>query len=109
MSAIGYAIVALSSIFLANAVPHLTRGSAGYLHRVPWRVPASAAENVLWASINLLVGMWLAWWAATYDLFVPVALTVGIIVGGAFLALIGTRFANNPAERGQTEPGQQER
>lgn len=108
MSVIGYAIAALASIFLANAVPHLTRGSAGYLHRVPWRVPASAAENVLWASINLLIGVWLAWWAATYDLFPPVALTIAVVVGGGFLALIGTRFANNPAERGQNVPGQQE-
>jgi phosphatidylglycerophosphate synthase len=32
---------------------------------------------------------------------IPAALTVGIVVGGAFLALIGTRFARRPAERGQ--------
>jgi hypothetical protein len=64
----GYLIAALAAIFIGNAVPHLTRGSAGYLHRVPWRVPASPAENVLWAGINLL---------------------------------IGTRFFNNPEERGQ--------
>ena len=34
-------------------------------------------------------------------LFLPLALTVGVVVGGAFLAAIGTRFARNPAERGQ--------
>ena len=96
-----YAVAALASIFIANAIPHLTRGSAGYLHRVPWRVPASAAENVLWACINLLVGIWLAYWASTWGLFLPLALTVGVVVGGAFLAAIGTRFARNPAERGQ--------
>jgi len=101
MTIVGYIIAAVASIFLANAVPHLTRGSAGYLHRVPWRVPASAAENILWAVINLLIGMWLAYWAATFDLFVPLALTIGVLVGGGGLALIGTRFQNNPKERGQ--------
>lgn len=101
MIIVGYLIAALASIFIANAIPHLTRGSAGYLHRVPWRVPASAAENVLWASINLVIGIWIGYWASTYGLFLPLALTVGVIVGGGFAALIGTRFANNPAERGQ--------
>ena len=101
MTFLGYLVAALASVFLANAVPHLTRGSAGYLHRVPWRVPASAAENVLWASINLLIGIWIAYWASTFDLFLPLALTVGVVVGGTFLAAIGTRFARNPEERGQ--------
>lgn len=97
----GYVIAAVAGIFLGNAIPHLTRGSAGYLHRVPWRVPASPAENVLWAGINLLIGIWLAYWASTFDLFLPLALTVGVIVGGGCLALIGTRFYNHPEERGQ--------
>ena len=97
----GYAVAALASIFIANAIPHLTRGSAGYLHRVPWRVPASAAENVLWACINLLIGIWLAHWAATFELWAPLALTIGVIVGGGVLALIGTRLQNNPKERAQ--------
>ena len=56
---------------------------------------------MLWACINLLVGIWLAYWASTWGLFLPLALTVGVVVGGAFLAAIGTRFARNPAERGQ--------
>lgn len=101
MPAIGYLVVALASVFLANAVPHLTRGSAGYRHRVPWRVPASAGENVIWAGINLLIGTWLAYWAATYDLYPALACTIGVIVGSAFLVYVGTRFQNNPAERGQ--------
>ncbi len=97
----GYLLAAAASIFLANAIPHLTRGGAGYLHRVPWRVPASAAENVLWAGINLLIGIWLGYWAATFTLFPPLALTIGVVVGGAALAAIGTRFQKNPKERGQ--------
>ena len=84
MIIVGYLIAALASIFIANAIPHLTRGSAGYLHRVPWRVPASAAENVLWACINLVIGIWIGYWASTYGLFLPLALTVGVIVGGGF-------------------------
>jgi len=101
MTLVGYVIAAVASIFIANAIPHGTRGGAGYLHRVPWRVPASPAENVLWAGINLLIGIWLAYWASTFGLFLPLALTVGVVVGGAFLALIGTRFYNHPEERGQ--------
>jgi len=101
MTFLGYLIVALASIFLSNAVPHATRGGAGYLHRVPWRVPASPAENVLWAGINLIIGIWLAYWGSTFGLFIPLALTVGVVVGGGFLALIGTRFYNHPEERGQ--------
>lgn len=56
---------------------------------------------MLWAGINLLIGIWLAYWASTFGLFLPAALTVGVVVGGAFLALIGTRFYNHPEERGQ--------
>ena len=101
MIVVGYLVAALASVFLANAIPHLTRGSAGYLHRVPWRVPASAGENVVWAAMNLLAGIWLGYWASTFGLFLPLALTVGVLVGGACLVAIGTRFQNNPAERGQ--------
>jgi len=101
MIVIGYLIAALASVFIANAIPHLTRGSAGYLHRVPWRIPASAGENVVWASLNLLAGIWLGYWAATYGLFPPLALTIGVLAGGGFLVAVGTRFQNNPAERGQ--------
>jgi hypothetical protein len=98
---LGYLIAAVASIFLGNAIPHLTRGSAGYLHRVPWRVSATPVHNILWAGINLLIGIWLAYWASTFGLFLPLALTVGVVVGGACLALIGTRFYNHPEERGQ--------
>jgi hypothetical protein len=107
MTVIGYLIAALASIFIGNAIPHLTRGSAGYLHRVPWRVPASAAENVLWAAINLLIGIWLAYWAATFDLWPPLALTVGVIVGGGVLALIGTAFRTTRRNAGSSRTSAQ--
>ena len=42
MVIIGYLLVLLAGLFLGNGVPHLTRGSAGYRHRVPWAVPGSA-------------------------------------------------------------------
>lgn len=98
---VGYLIVALASVFLANSIPHLTRGSAGYLHRVPWRSPAQPWENAIWGGINLLAGIWIAYAASTFDLFLPLALTVGVIVGCAFLALIGTYFLRDPQARGQ--------
>ena len=101
MIVLGYVIAAIASIFIGNAIPHLTRGSAGYLHRVPWRVPASPAHNILWAAINLLIGIWLGYLASTFDLFLPLALSIGVVVGGGCLALIGTRFYNRPEERGQ--------
>ncbi len=98
---VGYLLIALSSLFIANSIPHLTRGSAGYLHRVPWRSPAQPWENAIWGCANLLAGIWLAYWGTTYDLFVPLALTVGVVVGGALLALIGTYFLRDPRARGQ--------
>lgn len=97
----GYLIVALASLFLANSIPHLTRGGAGYLHRVPWRSPAQPWENAIWGGANLIAGIWLAYWGATFDLFLPLALTVGVVVGCAVLALIGTYFLRDPQARGQ--------
>jgi hypothetical protein len=98
---VGYLLVAVASVFVANAIPHLTRGSAGYLHRVPWRSPAQPWENAIWGSANVVAGIWIAYWASTFDLFPPLALTVGVLIGGAFLALIGTYFLRDPQARGQ--------
>ena len=88
----GYLIVALASVFLANSIPHLTRGGAGYLHRVPWRSPAQPWENALWGGANLIAGIWLAFWGATFDLFLPLALTVGVVG----CAVIGTYILRDP-------------
>ena len=98
---LGYLLVLLACLFLGNAVPHLTRGSAGYRHRVPWAVPGSAFSNVIWGSINLLIGAWLAWWGSTFGLFVPVALTVGLVGGFLVLTYTSRAWEKDPAARGQ--------
>ncbi len=97
---LGYLLVALAGLFAANGIPHFTRGIAGWQHRVPWRKPGSAAENVVWGAINFLAATWLGWWGSTFGLFLPLAVTVAIVVGAAGGALLGSRWEKDPQARG---------
>ena len=46
----------VSGILLLNAVPHLVQGICGESHMTPFGVESSAAVNVIWAWVNLIIG-----------------------------------------------------
>jgi len=59
--------------FLANAVPHFVRGVTGHPFQSPFAsLPgqglSSATVNVLWGSLNLVIGYWLVVRVGTFDL-----------------------------------------
>ena len=53
-----YLLMFLSGVLLCNAIPHLVSGVRGERFFTPWSrdVRASAVENALWGSVNLLAG-----------------------------------------------------
>lgn len=57
-----YPFAFLAGIFLTNAVPHFVMGVTGHLFPTPFASPpgvglSTSVENVLWATINILLGM----------------------------------------------------
>jgi hypothetical protein len=50
----------LAGLFVANGVPHFIKGITGEQHRTPFGNPSSAVTNVIWGSVNFLIG-WAIW------------------------------------------------
>ena len=46
----------ISGLFLFNALPHLVQGICGRGHMTPFKRESSAAVNVIWAWVNILIG-----------------------------------------------------
>src|SRR4051812_47975698 len=98
---VGYLLSALAGACAMNGLLHVAKGGAGKPHRVPWAVPASAPGAVLWGAANWLAAIWLGAWAASFDLVLPVALTVGLATGTAFVAWLAAQWQHDAASRGE--------
>lgn len=48
-----------SGAFLVNSIPHLVAGVKGKAHMTPLAKESSAFVNVLWAFVNIFLGVWL--------------------------------------------------
>lgn len=48
----------LSGMFLTNSIPHLVTGVNGKSHMTPFAKESSAIVNVVWAFINIVIGIW---------------------------------------------------
>ena len=103
-----YAYVAyfFGGAFLVNAVPHFTSGVSGHRFPTPFASPpgkgqSSPTVNVLWGSLNLVVGYLLVFRVGTFDFRrTPDALIVG--VGGLLMAVMHSRtFAGVGREGGK--------
>jgi hypothetical protein len=101
----GYLLSAVAGAFAMNGLLHVAKGGVGKPHRVPWAVPASAPVNVVWGAFNWLVAIWLGAWAASFDLVLPVALSVGLVVGTAFVAWLAAQWQHDPRSRGEADLG----
>lgn len=49
----------LSGMFLTNSIPHLVTGINGKAHMTPFAKNSSAIVNVIWAFINIALGIWI--------------------------------------------------
>ncbi|MCL4367094.1 hypothetical protein M1563_02905 [Patescibacteria group bacterium] len=49
----------LAGFMMWNSVPHLVTGIAGQQHMTPFSRMSSAATNVVWGFVNLLIGLFL--------------------------------------------------
>ncbi|MBI4339218.1 MAG: hypothetical protein HY680_04625 [Chloroflexi bacterium] len=50
-----------AGVFVANGVPHYTRGVTGQRHMTPFARSSPAVVNVLWGAANFAVGGLLLW------------------------------------------------
>jgi len=86
-----------SGLFLFNAAPHLVRGICGRSHMTPFSVKSSPLTNVLWAWVNIIIGLVIVvvsypeklslwWWAA-------------FLAGGLIISLYLSVFWSNPDAR----------
>jgi len=86
-----------SAALLFNAIPHLVRGICGKSHMTPFGVSSSPATNVVWAWVNLVVGV-LIW---KFLVTVTPTLSVWVAFGlGGFVTSLGLAiFWTNPRAR----------
>ena len=81
--------------FLVNAIPHFTNGVSGRPFPSPFASPpgkglSSSTVNVLWGSVNLVIGYLLVFRVGTFDFRrTQDALIVG--VGGLLMAVMLSR------------------
>ena len=87
----------IAGVLLFNAVPHLVQGICGKRHMSPLARESSAAVNVVWAWINLVVGALMArashcgtWGTAEWAAFV---------IGGFGVSIYLAIFWSNPDAR----------
>src|ERR1017187_1424593 len=92
--------------FLVNAIPHFTNGVSGRPFPSPFASPpgkglSSSTVNVLWGSVNLVIGYLLVFRVGTFDFRrTQDALIVG--VGGLLMAVMLSRaFAGIGREGGK--------
>ncbi len=94
--------------FLANAVPHFVSGVMGKPFQSPFAKPpgqglSSSTVNVLWGSLNLVVGYILVCRVGDFDLRTTsdvTALGLGILLMGLFLARRFGRFHGGNSPQG---------
>jgi hypothetical protein len=91
---ITYLILFFAGMFVANAVPHFTKGVTAQKFRTPFGRPSSAVVNVLWGSANFILGFLLLHFslARPYNFaWAMVAFFAGFILLGASMADLWSR------------------
>lgn len=91
----------LAGMFLANAIPHLVKGIAGQSHMTPFKRVSPAWLNVVWAFINVLLGLWFMGLSGGNfnDLIVLGVYSWSFMVGALFMALADANLFAKPNAR----------
>lgn len=96
----------LAGAFAANAIPHLVKGITGERHMTPFARSSSAAVNVLWAFVNVLLAFLLLQLASGREYFgVPLAtelagpMLLAFLAGAFVTALALAIFWSDPNAR----------
>ncbi len=90
-----YVAYFFAGVFLVNAIPHFTNGVSGRRFPTPFASPpgrglSSPTVNVLWGSLNLVIGYLLVFRVGMFDFRgTQDALVVG--VGGLLMAVMLSR------------------
>jgi hypothetical protein len=98
---IGIILYLVSGVILGNGVPHYVKGITGRPHKTPFRYPSSAPANVLWGSVNFLLGFSLLVFGGSFSVpFWGAGLSVicGLMITGYLLA---HHWQNDPKARGE--------
>jgi hypothetical protein len=86
-----------SAIFLFNAIPHLVQGICGRRHMTPFSPESSAAVNVIWGWINLVIGALLAHISYSHEW--SLGSCIAFCVGGFSVSIYLAIFWSNPDAR----------
>ena len=96
----------LAGAVAANAIPHLVKGITGERHMTPLARSSSAAVNVVWAFVNVLVALLLLQLASRREIFALPASTelagpsLLCFILGAFVTALGLAiFWSDPNAR----------
>ena len=46
-----------AGLFLFNSLPHLLKGISGQTHMTPFKRVSSASLNIIWAFVNIILGL----------------------------------------------------
>ena len=87
----------ISGLFLFNAIPHMVQGICGKNHMTPFSRKSRPIVNVIWAWVNLIIGLLIlnaalppacSWvWAGAF------------LLGGLVISLYLAVFWSNPEAR----------
>jgi hypothetical protein len=90
----------LSGFFLFNSIPHLVKGITGQIHMTPFKRQSSPILNIVWAFINLVIGVYVLGLGASW----PLGNLTGtdfwaFILGGFVVSVVAASLKNGPNAR----------
>jgi hypothetical protein len=91
----------LSGAFIINSIPHLITGINGNAHMTPFAKNSSAMVNVIWAFVNIFIGVWLLNYSnhTIVDVYSMSSFSWSFYVGALVMALAAAWLFGNKNAR----------
>jgi hypothetical protein len=91
----------LSGAFFINSVPHLVTGINGKTHMTPFSKNSSAIVNIIWAFVNIIIGVWILNYSShqIIDVFSMSNFAWSFWIGGLVMALAAAWLFGNKNAR----------
>jgi len=87
----------LAGVFLFNSIPHLVKGITGETHMTPFMRRSSPILNILWAFVNILLGLILLGPKIVDKWNTFTALEVlFFLLGGLIMSILDANLFGNP-------------